>query len=242
MSPRRPFSGRLPILALLCCILFLSGCNLRQRAAESSLVEPTNTPDSPPRIQIRSPSAGDEFVVGEEILVAVDASDSIGVNRVQLFVDGQIVHTVSSESLQGDLSLEAILNYAPQVSDVGTIALSVRAYRGAEVSVPDEVSVVVRQSLTDIIATPANPSDLPFIPDDGVCRALINVGLNFRTGPSTSFRIITVLSSGTLAPIVGRNSDNSWWQLNVNDQTGWVSGDFTSEYGDCGGVTLVAGT
>ena len=174
--------------------------------------------------------------------MSVNASDSIGVNRVQLFVDGQIVHTVSSESLQGDLSLEAILTYAPQVSDVGTIGLSARAYRGAEVSIPDEVSVVVRQSLGDIIATPANPSNLPFIPDDGVCRALINVGLNFRTGPSTSFQIITVLSSGTLAPIVGRNSESTWWQLSSNDRTGWVSGDFTSEYGDCSGVTVVAGT
>ena len=92
---------------------WLSGCNLQQRSAQYSLVESTNTPDGPPRIQIRSPSNGDEFVVGEEILVSVSASDSIGVNRVQLFVDGQIVHTVSSESLQGDLSLEAILNYAP---------------------------------------------------------------------------------------------------------------------------------
>lgn len=223
-------------------MLWLSGCNLKQRSADSSLVEPTITPDGPPRIQIRSPSNGDEFVVGEEILVSVNASDSIGVNRVQLFVDGQIVHTVSSESLQGDLSLEAILNYVPQVSDVGTIDLSVRAYRGAEVSIPDEVSVVVRQSLSDIIATPANPSNLPFIPDDGVCRALINVGLNFRTGPSTSFRIITVLSSGTLAPIVGRNSESTWWQLSSNDRTGWVSGDFTSEYGDCSSVNVVAGT
>lgn len=221
---------------------WLSGCNLQQRSAQSSLVDSTNTPDGPPRIQIRSPSNGDEFVVGEEILVSVSASDSIGVNRVQLFVDGQIVHTVSSESLQGDLSLEAILNYAPQASDVGTIDLSVRAYRGAEVSVPDEVAVVVRLTLSDIIATPANPSNLPFIPDDGVCRALINVGLNFRTGPSTSFRIITVLSSGALAPIVGRNSDGTWWQLSSDGQTGWVSGDFTSEYGDCGGVNVVAGS
>lgn len=152
------------------------------------------------------------------------------------------MHTVSSESLQGDLSLEAILNYAPQVADLGTISLSVRAYRGAEVSVPADVSVVVRQSLGDIIATPANPSNLPFIPDDGVCRALINVGLNFRTGPSTSFQIITVLSSGTLAPIIGRNSETTWWQLNVNNRTGWVSGDFTSEYGDCSGVNAVDGT
>ena len=241
MSPQRPFSRRHVLLALFSCILWFSGCNLKARSPASAILEPTRTPDGPPQVQIRSPSDGDEFVVGEEILVSVDASDSIGVNRVQLFVDGQIVHTVSSESLQGDLSLQAILNYAPQVADLGTITLSVRAYRGAEVSVPAEVTVVVRQSLGDIIATPANPSNLPFIPDDGVCRALINVGLNFRTGPSTSFQIITVLSSGTLAPITGRNSESTWWQLDVNDRSGWVSADFTSEYGDCRGVNAVVG-
>lgn len=242
MSPRRPFCGRDFLATLISCVLLLCGCNLQPRSSESASFQPTRTPEGPPQIQILSPSDGDEYVVGEEILVSVDAADSIGVNRVQLFVDGQIVHTVSSESLQGDLSLQAILTYAPQVTDIGTIVLSVRAYRGAEVSIPNDVSVVVRQSLGDIIATPANPSNLPFIPDDDVCRALINVGLNFRTGPSTGFQIITVLGSGTLAPIVGRNNESTWWQLTVNDRSGWVSADFTSEYGDCSAVNAVTDT
>ena len=241
MGARGPSHGRLRLLLCALCILGLSACNLRQRASQPGVAAPTRTPDGPPTVQILSPSAGDEFVVGEEILVSVNAADSIGVNRVQLFVDGQIAHTVSSESLDGDLSMKAILSYMPQVADLGAVTLSVRAYRGAEVSVPAELSVVVRQSPADIIATPANPSDLPFIPDDGVCRALINVGLNFRTGPSTSYEIITVLSSGTLAPIIGRNRESTWWQLNVGERTGWVSADFTNEYGDCREVGAVAG-
>ena len=232
--------ARLPVLSASICLL-LAACNLQGRSADSRRPPPTDLPTGPPSIQIASPSAGDEFVIGEEILVSVLAGDSIGVNRVQLFVDNQIVRTVSSESLQGDLALQAILNYTPQRRDVGTITLRAVAYRGAVVSEPDELKVVVRESPAQIVATPAQQGNVPFIPDDGVCRALVNVGLNFRRGPSTGYQIITVLAGGTLAPITGRNSEHNWWRLNVDGQTGWVSGDFTTEYGDCGGIAVVAG-
>ena len=51
---------------------------------------------------------------------------------------------------------------------------------------------------------------------------------------------IRVLSSGTLAPIVGRIGDNSWWQLSDRNQIGWVSAEFTTEFGNCANVPLVA--
>lgn len=221
--------------------LLLAACNLQGRTTDSRQTRPTEPPTGPPAIQIASPSGGDEFVIGEEILVSVLASDSIGVNRVQLFVDNQIVRTVSSESLQGDLALQAILNYTPQRRDLGAITLRAVAYRGAVVSEPHEIDVVVRESPAQIIATPVQQGNIPFIPDDGVCRALVNVGLNFRTGPSTGYQIITVLASGALAPITGRNSAHDWWRLTVDGQIGWVSGDYTTEYGDCGGIAVVAG-
>ncbi len=225
----------------ICVCLLLIGCNLQGRSDNSTQNQATAVPAGPPTIQIESPSDGDEFVIGEEILVSVVAADSVGVNRVQLFVDNQIVRTVSSESLQGDLSLPAVLNYSPQRSDIGTITLRALAYRGAVVSEPDEITVVVRESPAEVLATPVQQGNIPFIPNDGLCRALVNVGLNFRRGPSTSYQIITVLRSGTLAPITGRNSAHSWWRLNVDSQMGWVSGDFTTEYGDCSTVAVVAG-
>lgn len=232
--------ARVRLIFLACSFLVLSACNLRSRSALPDSGAATNTPDGPPVVVINSPSDGDEFVVGEEILVSVDASDSIGVNRVQLFVDNQIVRTVSSESLQGDLSMQAILNYVPQTADLGSIDLRVLAYRDTVVGAADEITVVVRQSPADIVATPASSSNLPFIPDDDICRALVNVGLNFRTGPSTGYAIIAVLDSGTLTPITGQNSANTWWQLDVNGRSGWVSADFTTEYGDCAGVPVIA--
>ena len=230
-----------PRLILPFCVIFLlSACNLQSRDDRADQAQATAIPSGPPTIQIDSPAAGAEFVMGEEILVSVLAADSIGVTRVQLFVNNQIVRTVSSESLQGELSLPAVLNYTPQRRDIGTITLRAVAYRGPVVSEPDEIDVVVRETPAQVQATPAQQGNVPFIPNDGVCRALVNVGLNFRAGPSTGFQIITVLRSGTLAPITGRNSEHSWWRLSVDNQVGWVSSDFTTEYGDCGTVAVVA--
>ncbi|MYI41263.1 MAG: SH3 domain-containing protein [Chloroflexi bacterium] len=169
------------------------------------------------------------------------AADSIGINQVKLFVDDQIVRTVSSESLQGELAMTAILDFLPQRANLGRITLRVLAYRGAVVSRPDEVSVIVRESPAQILATPALPAGVPYIPNDGICRALVNVNLNFRSGPGTTYRVLSVLGTGTLAPIRGRDSQHSWWQLTVEGRDGWVSGDFTTEYGDCSRVPVVAG-
>ena len=225
---------------MVCAILALTACNLESRAPSPRGAAVTGTPAGPPVIRILAPSAGDEFVIGEEILVSVEAADSIGVSRVQLFANNQIVKTVSSESQQGELSMRAILDYTPQAADEGRLNLRVVAYRAAEVSLPDEIEVVVRESRAQVTAAPNQASDVPNIPNDGVCRALVNVGLNFRQGPSTDYGIIAVLSSGALAPIIGRVGDNSWWQLNVNNQIGWVSAEFTAEYGDCSRVGLVS--
>ncbi|MCY4145700.1 MAG: SH3 domain-containing protein [Chloroflexi bacterium] len=223
---------------LLCCACFLlAACNLQPR---SPAAPATDSPRQPPSIEIGSPGEGDEFVLGDEILVSVLAADSVGINQVKLFIDDQIVRTVSSESLQGELAMRAILDFVPQRANLGRIALRVFAYRGAVVSPPDEVTVIVRESPAQIVATPAQPDGIPYIPNDGICRALVNVPLNFRAGPGTSYRILSVLPSGALAPIRGRNSQHSWWQLSAEGRDGWVSGDFTTEYGDCSRVPVVA--
>ena len=228
-------------LVLFCACLLLAACNLRSGSPAADTADSSDSTRVPPSIEIGSPGNGDEFVLGEEILVSVLAADSIGINQVKLFVDDQIVRTVSSESLQGDLAMRAILDFVPQRANLGAITLRVLAYRGAVVSPPDEVTVVVRESPAQILATPAQPAGVPYIPNDGICRALVNVDLNFRTGPGTGYRILSLLSPGTLAPILGRNSQHSWWQLSAEGRDGWVSGDFTTEYGDCSRVPVVAG-
>ncbi|KAB8138051.1 SH3 domain-containing protein [Gracilibacillus oryzae] len=48
--------------------------------------------------------------------------------------------------------------------------------------------------------------------------------LNFRTGPTTSYDVITQLPEGTKVTIVGHN--NVWYKITANGKTGWVHGDY----------------
>lgn len=219
----------------------LSACNLGARPQPTAEAIPTEetdpnetrVPDTiKPEVQIISPSAGDEFVVNQPILVSVNATDSVGVTRLQLFANGSIVKTVSSEAIAGDRILTAVLDYVPRAA--GTVNMQVLAFRGSVVSDPAQLEVTVRQTQTQVQTTAQPNPSVPQIPNDGVCRALTNVNLNFRRQPTTQgSNIITVLPTGTLAPIIARLGDNSWWKIQFGTNVGWVSADFTTEYGNC---------
>ena len=232
-------SHRLSLL-LLIATLVLSACNLGSTPATTE--EPIPSPDNgntntKPTISILSPQNGSEFVVDEEILVSVNAFDGIGVTRLQLLANNQIVKTVSSESLDGDTTMTAVLDYTPRAA--GTVTLRAIAFRGSVSSDPAEIQVSVRSNQALVTATSILLTNVPNIPNDGVCRALMNVNLNFRQQPTTSLdNVITVLPSGALAPIIGRLGDNSWWKLNYNGQIGWVSSGFTTAYGNCQTVVV----
>ncbi len=236
---------RRSVLLLMSALLMigLAACNLGINETPEPIE--TETPDSnsaePPTVSIISPREGSEFVVGDDVLVSANASHPSGVTRIQLLANGQIVKTISSPSLNGDTSMSAVLDYSP--ASAGSVKLSVIAYRDSIPSNPAEITINVRSAQSLITATFAPPpgSNLPTIPNDGVCRALTNTGLNFREGPGTNFKVISVLPSGTLAPIIGRLGDNSWWKIRVNTTEGWVSADFTTEYGNCLNVPVVAG-
>ncbi len=226
------------IVTLLALMLLVSlvGCNLG--ASPEQTEEPLETDVSGvPTVTILSPESGGEFVRDEEILVRVAAQDPAGVTRAQLFANGQIVNTVSSESLDGDPNFEGVLRFTPRTT--GDFTLRVLAFRGAVSSEPAEINISVVEDEDDIVVTTRPDDGAPQIPNDGVCRALINTGLNFRSQPTTSRdNVILVLGAGDLYPVVARLGDNSWWKLNVNGTLGWVSAGFTTLYGNCANVPI----
>jgi hypothetical protein len=233
---------RITLLLLMSIVLLftLPACNLGTTPETEAPIPTeegsdtvTDVPDSvKPSVTIVSPADGDEFVVDEPILVSVNAVDSVGVTRLQLFANGSIVKTVSSESIAGDQTLTAVLDYTPRAT--GTVNMQVLAFRGSVASDPGTLQVTVRGSSNQVqTTTQPNPS-VPQIPNDGVCRALTNVNLNYRSQPTTEVdNVITVLPTGTLAPILARLGDNSWWKIQYGTNVGWVSADFTTEYGNC---------
>ncbi len=229
---------RYRIALLLCATVWvLSACNLSSSGPQA-VPTPTGAASGKPVVTILSPQNGAEVVVNEQILVSVSAADAVGVTRVQMYVNDGIVKTVSSETPGGDPNLNVLLDYTP--SSTGSLTLQVFAYRGSITSDPAEITVTVRQNQAQVTATMVSqPNNVPVIdPYDPTCRLLVNTGLNYRTGPGVVYDRISVLSTGTVAPITGRTGDNSWWQIRVGVSTGWVSGGYVTLYGNCSSVNI----
>jgi hypothetical protein len=231
----------------------LVACNLGTRQDTSQTITTPNAPSgtlSPsqkPSVTVVSPQSGDRFTVNQPILVSAVAEDRLGITRVQLSANGSIVKTVSSSSVSGDQTLSAVLDFTPRLA--GEVTLRVVAFRGTVASDPVERVVTVQEAsatLPTALPQPGGNSgssgNLPVIPNDGVCRVLTNVGLNFRTAPTTTQgnNVITTLAAGTLAPITARLADNSWYEINVNNRLGWVSGStqFVTITGNCFNVPI----
>lgn len=234
---------RLVITSVL--LLVLSACNLNfsPEPENDPLNVPTIDAGGKPNVTITSPEAGDEVVVNSQIFVTANATDAVGVTRVQLIAGTQIVKTVSSESPSGQTNFPVLLDYTPR--QTGEVELQVIAYRGATASDPAEVTINVRANEAQVTATiapnPGGGSNIPVIdPNDPTCRALVNAGLNLRTGPGTNYPRITVLGAGTVIPIIGRLGDNSWWQVRSGVTVGWLSAPYTTVYGICTSVPIVA--
>lgn len=90
---------RLSILILL-ILLVASACNLSSQEPTEFPLDDNNPPadtGGKPTVTIVTPQDGGEAVVGQQMFVTANTSDAIGVTRVQLLADNQIVKTVSSE-------------------------------------------------------------------------------------------------------------------------------------------------
>lgn len=232
------------VLIILLLVPLLAACNLGQDDTDEDdipTLEPID-PDTRPTVTILSPENDAEVVINETVLISASASDGVGITQVQLYANGDLVRTVSSESPTGDRQKNVLLDYIPRT--VGEVVIEVIARRGTVSSDPAQTTLNVRSTQSQVTATPQTNPDVPVIdPNDPTCRALTNVSLNFRSGPSTSFAIIGGFSTGTLLPVIGRLGDNSWYQVQNGATRGWVSGNpqFVTLYGSfCVNVPVVA--
>lgn len=240
----REVKMRALVVSCALVVLLATACNLGSGPDEEELPVITQPAVGIPSVQILSPQSGQVVPVDEQLVVRVRANDVLGVTRVQLFSNGQIVRTISSESSAGDPNFEGTLDFIPRTT--GTYDLRVIAFRNAIASDPANVTITVEENAggSIVVTERANgDSTIPgdggtsggvTIPNDGVCRALTTAGLNMREDPTTERdNVITVLPNNTLVPILSRLGDNSWWKVNFSNQVGWISAEFTQIYGNC---------
>ncbi|MFZ4827444.1 MAG: CARDB domain-containing protein [Phototrophicaceae bacterium] len=219
------------------------GCNLTLGQTLVSTATPTVMVDESvlPTVKINSPAQGSQAQQGSPLLVSAVATDAVGITRVQLLANNQLVKTVSSESVNGDPEMSVVLDYIPRLT--GNVELRVVAFRGTIASEPSVLTVQVVTELTDSVEVIQNNSGQVAAngvnANDPTCRILTNVDLNYRTGPGTTYQRVGTFPAGRVVPIIGRLADNSWWQVRDNLTDAWVSAQYVTVYGICTAIPIV---
>lgn len=197
-----------------------------------------------PAVVIASPQAGNSFTIGQEVIVQSVATDAKGISRMELWVDGQPVHTQAVAPPV--TSYTASQPWTPAI--VGSHAIEVRAYNvDNNSSDPAQIIVTVTEASVEVTpepgdtsvvptptGTPPSPTTTPTATtptttdqttsEGATVTALI--GLNIRTGPGAEYPVIGGLPAGQSSQITGKNPEGTWWQIiypSNSDGRGWIS-------------------
>jgi uncharacterized protein YraI len=85
-----------------------------------------------------------------------------------------------------------------------------------------------------VVPTPAPPAAVqPLPPTETGATATAIDSINVRSGPGTNYPSYGVVPAGSSAPVVGVNSDGTWWEISVNTENipegvAWVSAEYVS--------------
>jgi len=121
-------------------------------------------------VVINSPPSGSQVQVGQEVIVQATATDSRGVTRVELLVNGVLYHSDVSPNPQGQSPF--ISRQSWRASAAGTYTLMVKAYNAAGgVSQPAAITVNVTGVTTPGPGEPTATATVTFTPAPGTPTA-----------------------------------------------------------------------
>jgi len=121
-------------------------------------------------------------------------------------------------------------------------ALTVTALAGTEQAgapSPTVTSTVAPPTSTVTFAPPAATSVLASATPSGAFF-VVDVGANCRSGPGTVYDRIASFAQGTYVPLVGHNSDNSWWYVLSGNTNCWISATTGHTTGPLGNLPLIS--
>lgn len=98
--------------------------------------------------------------------------------------------------------------------------------------------------ITEVVVPTLPATQLPPLPPSSVCILGSATGqvVNVRFGPSTTFPVLTTMNSTTIANVIGKLPDGTWYQINVGGLTGWISATVVRLGGPCQLVPIVVPT
>ena len=96
---------------------------------------------------------------------------------------------------------------------------------------PPTVTASTNTSAPPPAKASATPSGTVFVTD---------VGANCRNGPGTNYDKIASFAQGTYIPLVGRNSESTWWVVRTGATNCWISGTTGHTSGPLDNIPVVA--
>ncbi|TEU10585.1 MAG: SH3 domain-containing protein [Anaerolineales bacterium] len=189
-----------------------------------------------PTAAILSPASGTQVKVGETVAIQSSATDAKGVTRVELWVDGSLVHSDVSSQQQPAFSVTQ--EWTATV--LGSHSVTVKAYNAAR-RVSDPATITINVIEEGTAAAPTTPTSVTLPP--GAPWAAITTGvLNVRRGPGTDYPVAGQLQQNDAVEIVGKNADSSWLQIVYPAGTigrGWVSVSYAQVRGSLASIPVV---
>ncbi len=172
-----------------------------------------------PTVVLASPPHGSQFREGEDVAFQSTATDSTGVTRVELVIDGAVVKTDSVPGSQGQQSFTLVQTWK---ATQGTHAVSVRAYNtSSTASDPAAITISVSAGAsTPAVPATTAPTSIPLTsqPASTATAAAVDTAC---TNNSDFVADVTVPDGTALA--LGQTF-NKIWRMRNNGTCSWLGG------------------
>lgn len=107
--------------------------------------------------------------------------------------------------------------------------------KSLDVSLPSPTVTPEPTTVQVILALPTPTDTPPSTPQVSASKSI-----HVRSGPGTDYSVIDALQTGAIAEVVGKNQDESWWQVTLADgTTGWVYASLVQAQGPLAAVAVV---
>lgn len=149
--------------------------------------------------------------------------------------DAAIVWTVLDENdavLASESGSDLTFAWAGEEAP-GSYTINAEFALGEAVTPLDSITVTLAEAAAEeaetetAVVTPSETTDSNGAIDPGDADAVVNVNANVRVGPGLTYGLIAGgLSRGTQVQVTGRNSDASWYQIEMpaDGRDGWIFG------------------